>query len=134
MDDLNASLEKSLVEQEVGLTEAALSKIAPAPEVRTPSCAPKARTREPENWNVRAAAEIEENAVTEALIAETSRVSLASSKTSTGAIPKSAIPKTAKKKKKRARQPSVPQDGSPFHYSPPRTPPEYRGGPPSVNQ
>lgn len=123
LDDMNTSIEKALVEQEVGIQEHALDKLPPAPTKRSMPRAAKAKTRQAENWNVKAAAEIEEATTSEAVIAETSRVSVASSKSSTGAVPK--ITKK-KKEKKRMKPPPVPQERSPFHYSPPRTPPESR--------
>ncbi|GJQ72229.1 hypothetical protein Trydic_g3320 [Trypoxylus dichotomus] len=122
LDDMNTSIEKTIIQHERDIQERDLEKLPPPPPVRKrPEKAPKARIRQAENWNVKAAAEIEEASTSEALLAETSRVSLASSKSSTGAVPRSTV---KKKEKKRKQPPPVPQDRSPFHYSPPRTPPE----------
>lgn len=126
MEDVNTSIERALVDQEIAMGEQELDKAPPAPKVRVPvQTAPKARTRQLENWNVKVAAELEEATTSEAVVAERSRVSIASSKSSTGAVPKI----TKRKKKEKRRPPSVPQDSSPFHYSPPRTPPEARKAP-----
>ncbi|KAI4456692.1 hypothetical protein MML48_8g00000844 [Holotrichia oblita] len=123
LEDVNTSIEKALLDQEIAMGEHELSQAPPPPKVRAPvQTAPKARTRQLENWNVKVAGEIEESTMSEAVIAEHSRVSIASSKSSTGAVPKI----TKRRKKEKRRPPSVPQDSSPFHYSPPRTPPEAR--------
>lgn len=119
---MNTSIEKAIVEEEMNVQERELSKVPPV-EQKPLRTAPRSRTKGAENWNVKAAAELEEIATTETLIAETSRVSIASSKSSTGAIPKAS---RHKKKKKRQKGPPEPQEGSPFHYSPPRTPPAAR--------
>lgn len=84
--------------------------------------------RKTSKWAVKAASEIENQAVDTALEGELSKMSVSvASKPMGGAKKKMPTKKTSKSKFKR---PLPPQETSPFHYSPIKTPPRAAAPPP----
>ncbi|XP_017771723.1 PREDICTED: epsin-2-like [Nicrophorus vespilloides] len=109
LEELNESVEKIIVEKEVAAAEEVTLQKKKSKSAKLP----KPRGEQPkDDWAVRTAADMESTKETTSLKMETSKVSLKSkaSRSRVGI------------KKKKVRAPPPQQEGSPFHYSPPKSP------------
>lgn len=119
---MNKSVEESMIQKEKALTEKSHVK----GDLPVPKRFSKAPTRRQSGkWAVKVASEIETQAVDEALEGELSKMSVSVASKSIGGAKKK-VP--AKKKSKSKFKRPAPQETSPFHFSPIKTPP--RGAPP----
>ncbi|KAK5640913.1 hypothetical protein RI129_009460 [Pyrocoelia pectoralis] len=118
LEDLNESMEKDIIqeEEEIRLAQDTKLAIPPKPKPKYGNV-PKRKSREP--WNVRTAKSIEDQAMQSAAQSAASTVSVTSVLSKTGTVKKVSRPKIKKKVVKTKGK----RDVSPFHYSPPRTPP-----------
>ncbi|KAK4874435.1 hypothetical protein RN001_013795 [Aquatica leii] len=122
LEDLNESMEKSIIQNEQVTRLITDSKLTQKPRQTVPKRRPSARPTQP--WSVKTAKALEREKEEEAVASAVSTISTTSVVSKTGAVKKKARPKIKK-------QPIVPRDVSPFHYSPIKTPPP---GPSSERQ
>ncbi|KAB0793547.1 hypothetical protein PPYR_13167 [Photinus pyralis] len=130
LEDLNESVERGIIqgEEELRLAQDVKLSLPPKQQARGGRIPPKQKPRRPP-WNVRTAKSIEDQGMQEAAESAASTVSTTSVLSKTGAVKKVARPRIVKKKP--PPKTKTKRDLSPFHYSPPRTPPDQAARPSS---